>query len=71
MPRQSSQPGASDEKDVTSSWGLRNMPRNWLEFQASTQGCSSSQLTRLWSGVLAIVEMGAESASSWVPSAAS
>ena len=71
MPRHSSQPGARDEKDVTSSCGRRNMPRNWLEFQASTQGCSSSQLTIDCSGVLAMVSMGLESASSWVAPALS
>jgi hypothetical protein len=63
MPRQTSQPGKSEANDVRSSWGLKNMPRNGLEFQRHTQGCASSQLTAAWSGVLAITVMAAESSS--------
>ena len=71
MPRHRTQPGNSELNDVTSSCGLKNMPRNWLEFQASTQGCSSSQLTMDCSGVFAMTAIGLEDASSLVAPSAS
>ena len=66
MPRHRSQPGNSDEKDVTRSCGLKNMPRNWLEFHASTHAWLSSQLTMDCSGVLAMTVMDGEAVSSWL-----
>ena len=60
---QSTQPLNSETIEVTSSCGLKNMPRNWLEFHASTHTWLLSQLTMDCSGVLAMTVMAGDAAS--------
>ena len=67
MTRHRTQPGASEANEVSSSWGLKNIPRKGLAFQAATQACPSSQSTACCSGVLAMTLMAGESWSCWVP----